>query len=319
MLIWYDSSEYWNNTLIRGPFWQSLSCCFSCMIFTNVTILCSYEGYYLSWNIWYENLALYCRKMMQIHPHTYIHWSTMEKVILCLKIKVNFRLISHAGLWLLKLQVLRLFAEQLLCRQGKQWHVSLHYFGSVLFKRVSKYFTFLLIQDIVKPLESVSRSQRLQWALDQSKHLWKSPQKYWTLPSCGMSYMHTPIHMIWTEAAYLLYMCHSTCSCPPENISIHCSSKPKLKCLSRNAENMFLSGCTNSQLKLIVIPIVTSNVSFKNKWIFNSINQANNFREVWSTVSMELHHQFPWSPFTSFVKAERQTYLTLPAALTFPK
>lgn len=131
--------------------------------------------------------------------------------------------------------------------------------------------------------------------------------------------MHTSIHVIWTEATYLPYMCHSTCSCPPENISIHCSSKSKLKCLSRNAEKMFLSGCTNTQLKLIVIPIVTSNVSFKNKWIFNSINQDNNFREVWSTVSVELHHQFPWSPFTSFVKAEKQTYLTLPAALTFPK
>lgn len=71
------------------------------MILANVTILCRYEGYYLSWNIhlvmkiWHYPCP---GKMMQIHLPKYIHLSTMQKVILCLKIKVNFRLISHAGL-----------------------------------------------------------------------------------------------------------------------------------------------------------------------------------------------------------------------------
>lgn len=40
----------------------------------------------------------YPGKIMQIHLAKYIHLSKMEKIILCLKIKVNFRLISHAEL-----------------------------------------------------------------------------------------------------------------------------------------------------------------------------------------------------------------------------
>lgn len=70
-------------------------------------------------------------------------------------------------------------------------------------------------------------------------------------------HVYTPIHMIWTEATYLLYIGHSTCSCLAENNSIHCSSKPKIESLSRNAENIFLNGHTKSQIELITIPIVT--------------------------------------------------------------
>lgn len=115
----------------------------------------------------------------------------------------------------------------------------------------------------------------------------------------------------------LFYMGHSTCSCSAENILIDCSNKPKLKWLPRNAENMFLNSCTNSQVKLMIIAMVTANVRLESKLIFNSIHQTSNFTEVWSATSVELHHQFTGSHFTSFVKAEMQIYLTHPAALTF--
>lgn len=67
----------------------------------------------------------------------------------------------------------------------------------------------------------------------------------------------------------------------------------------------------------VITAMVTANVRLKSKLMFNTIHQTNNFTELWFTTSVELRHQFTWSHFTSFVKAEVQIYLAHSAALTF--